>query len=113
MAVTSPTSPATTQITDGNGDSSSPTISGDGGHVTFDSRASDLVQGDDNYNSDVFVWDSTAGTTTRLTDGNGESWNATISADGGLIAFTSRASDLVPGDYNEATDVFLWRRSIS
>jgi hypothetical protein len=39
--------------------------------------------------------------------GDGGSTEVSISADGSLVAFTSFASDLVPGDTNGALDVFV------
>ncbi|HEV3023150.1 MAG TPA: hypothetical protein VGX76_11815, partial [Pirellulales bacterium] len=41
--------------------------------------------------------------------GNGYSNGPVISADGRFVAFTSYASDLVPGDFNGASDVFGYR----
>jgi len=43
--------------------------------------------------------------------GNNVSGNAEVSADGRFVAFRSRASNLVPGDTNNAFDVFLRDRS--
>lgn len=105
------TSSTTTQVTEGNGASEFPAISADGDHVVFRSAASDLVVGDENGHSDVFVWDRATGTTTRITDGNGDSAGPTISGDGTFVAFDSVASDLVPGDDNAFGDVFVWDRS--
>jgi Tol biopolymer transport system component len=59
----------------------------------------------------VFVWDSTTGTTTRITDGSdGASLAPTISADGRHVTFQSGATNLVPGDTNGVWDVFVWDR---
>ena len=38
--------------------------------------------------------------------GNGDSWNSDISADGRFVAFASAANNLVDGDVNQETDVF-------
>ena len=46
-------------------------------------------------------------------DGNGNSYKPKVSADGGTIVFHSSASDLVPGDFNNQMDVFLFRLSSS
>ncbi|MCU0753954.1 MAG: hypothetical protein MUE46_02380 [Xanthomonadales bacterium] len=87
-------------------------ISGDGRFVVFSSIA-DLVPGDTNGVSDVFVRDRLFGTTTRIslntTDGdpNGPSNNPVISADGRFVAFESAATDLVLSDGNSASDVFV------
>ena len=100
---------STTRITDGNGMSRLPSISADGRYVVFDSMASNLVPDDTNGFMDVFVWDRATGTTTRITNGNDESGDAVISADGGSITFDSQASNLVPDDTNGfKRDVFVW-----
>ncbi|MGH2685292.1 MAG: TolB family protein, partial [Actinomycetota bacterium] len=98
---------------DPDGHSGGPSISGDGRYVAFVSDASDLTPGDANGEKDVFVRDLVAGTTTRVSvdadggDPNGFSREATISADGRHVAFTSGASDLVAGDGNGEFDVFV------
>ena len=44
-----------------------------------------------------------------ITGGNGNSFKPKVSSDGSSIIFHSSASDLVPGDFNEQIDVFLFR----
>lgn len=100
-----------TRVTDGDGGSFGPRPSGDGRHISFQSAATDLVPGDANDRTDVFTWDRATATTTRLTDGDGISFETSISDDGRLVAFKSEADDLVPGDANGQIDVFLWDRS--
>jgi archaellum component FlaF (FlaF/FlaG flagellin family) len=91
-------------------------ISADGRYVTFTSGASNLVPGDTNRWSDVFVHDRQTGQTTRVSvsstgqQANDESRLPEISADGRYIAFQSRASNLVPGDTNGWSDVFVHDR---
>jgi Tol biopolymer transport system component len=87
--------------------SGSVSLSADGRYVAFSSAATNLVAGDDNGHTDIFVRDIAAGTTTRAAGGNGDSDHVTISADGRLISFVSAAGDLVPGDTNGAADVFV------
>jgi Tol biopolymer transport system component len=88
-------------------------ISADGRYVVFQSDASNLVRGDTNRVEDVFLRDRKTGRTTRLSvDGhgrqaNGGSWFPAISADGRHVAFQSLASNLVRGDTNKLSDVFL------
>jgi Tol biopolymer transport system component len=100
----------------GNGDSTAPATSADGHVVAFTSAASDLVAGDTNGAEDVFVRDTTTGQTERIsvaTDGsqsNGVSLQPAISADGRFVAFTSFAFNLVPGDTNLRSDVFVHDR---
>jgi len=91
-------------------------ISADGRYVVFISSANNLVQGDTNGYSDVFVHDRETGKTERVSiSSNGEQANNTsfdpsISSDGRYIAFSSAASNLVPGDINGFPDVFVHDR---
>ena len=95
------------------GPSVRPVISGDGRFVAFASSAPDLVPGDTNGAYDVFVKDLVAGTTVRASvdpsggEGNDDSTYSAITPDGRWVAFTSAASNLVPGDTNGQDDVFL------
>jgi Tol biopolymer transport system component len=94
----------------------SPSISPDGRFVAFASDASNLVRGDTNQVSDVFVRDRMARTTRRVSvstsgaQGNGVSLSPAISAGGHIVVFDSDASNLVPGDTNGARDVFVRHR---
>jgi Tol biopolymer transport system component len=96
-----------------NGWSGSPSISADGRYVAFASGASNLVAGDTNRATDVFVRDLQTETTTRVSvDGDGAQGNETsyapsISADGRYVAFVSNARNLVAGDTNARGDVFV------
>jgi hypothetical protein len=71
-----------------------------------------LVAGDTNGTTDVFVRDRQAGTTIRISvnsdavQGDAASRDPALSADGHLVAFGSDATNLVPGDTNGVTDVF-------
>jgi Ca2+-binding RTX toxin-like protein len=97
---------------EGNSDSVNASISGDGRYVTFESYASNLVAGDTNYPSDIFVYDRQTNTTQRVSvgvggvEGNSFSNNPSISADGSYVVFQSAASNLVPGDTNNNIDIF-------
>jgi hypothetical protein len=90
-------------------------ISADGRFVAFFSEASNLVAGDTNEIHDVFVHDRQSGTTSRVSiasdgmQGNDESYDPSISADGRFVAFNSAASNLVAGDTN-GPDVFVHDR---
>jgi Tol biopolymer transport system component len=90
-----------------------PCISGDGRRVVFGSLASNLVGGDTNHRADVFLYDRQTGRLRRVSVGpkgrqaNGASERARISGDGRTIVFPSRAGNLVAGDRNGRTDVFV------
>ncbi|MFN0243348.1 MAG: MopE-related protein [Planctomycetota bacterium] len=81
-------------------DSSEPSISSDGRVIAFASAADDLVDGDTNGASDVFVHDRSTGRTTRVSVGiegeeaRGDSRAPSISTDGRYVAFESRAPNL-------------------
>lgn len=96
-------------LTRGNGDSTTPVISSDGRYVAFPSLASNLVRGDRNGVSDVFVSDLRTGVVRSASrGGNGPSFDPpALSADGRFVAFVSSASNLVPGDTNGVDDVFV------
>jgi hypothetical protein len=104
----------------GNWSSSEPSISADGHNVAFTSYSTNLVsEPDTNNNLDVFVRDRETRTTQRVSvsssgvQGNSASDRTFISADGRYVAFESYANNLVVGDTNAATDVFVHRTSSS
>src|SRR6266511_3076826 len=102
-----------------NGDSSflglfqEPAISADGRFVAFASTATNLVAHDTNNAEDIFVRDRLMGTTERVSltgsggQANADSSFASISADGQFVAFGSFADNLVAGDTNFTSDVFV------
>jgi VCBS repeat-containing protein len=100
-----------------NGDSIRPSISSDGRYITFASAATNLVPGDTNGQPDTFVYDTHEHTFQRVsvdgnTQGNGDSSFASdISSNGQVVTFAGTASNLVPGDGNNASDVFIVDRS--
>lgn len=93
--------------------SKQPSISEDGRYVAFASDASNLVEGDTNGVTDIFVRDMVKGTVTRVSvssngvEANGASYWPFISANGRYVTFSSEASNLVSGDSNDSGDVFL------
>lgn len=97
---------------EGDGSSSSPVITPDGRFVLFASKARNLVAGVANEVKDIFLRDLVAGTTVRLSStpgglgGNGPSVNPLLGPDGRTLVFTSFASDLVEGDFNQLRDIF-------
>lgn len=108
----------------GNGCSTHPVISGDGGIVGFTSTAGDLTLCDTNGASDVFLFDSTSDRVTLASrnqkgcGGNAGSRHPAISGDGRYVAFASEASDLMcvrrcttqSQDWNLVSDVYLFDR---
>ena len=111
---------ATTAGASGNGRSFEPIISGDGMWIAFRSEATNLVSGDTNSVSDIFladVHDPAHPAVTRVSVGpggvqaNGFSGEPTISADGRFVAFSSFASNLAAGDTNQHNDVFRFDRT--
>jgi Tol biopolymer transport system component len=102
-------------------------LSSDGRYISFTSDAENLVDDDENGYTDVFVRDTVAGTTTRITaddsgneaNGNsgekeefcwvtcGDTGGTAISADGRYVAFNSEADNLVETDTLGYTDVFV------
>ena len=100
----------------GNLISGGPSISQDGRYVAFYSIANNLVPGDTNQRNDVFVHDRGTGLTERVSvdsagiQGNFISGGPSISQDGRYVAFSSDANNLVPGDTNNALDVFVHDR---
>jgi hypothetical protein len=100
----------------GKGRSTAPVLSSHGRYVIFRSRASDLVPGDTNNASDVFLRDLVLKRTILLSaardgfgTGNKLSTNPMMSADGSTILFESDASDLVTDDANGSRDTWLLR----
>ncbi len=89
------------------------TISADGRYVAYESTASNLVLGDTNGKSDVFLRDRTLQTTTLVSvsssgvQGAADSTGAWISADGRFVGFASYSGNLVFPDNNGTWDIFL------
>lgn len=81
-------------------------ITPDGRYLAFSSDSSNLVDGDLNASSDVFVRDMALGTTNLVSvsssgdQGISASRLPAISANGRYVAFSSMASNLVAGDTN-------------
>lgn len=109
--------------------SQNPTISADGRWIGFESQATNLVPNDTNFGQDIFVRDRDADgdgvfdefgqtVTARVSvdsaggqmDG-GQASAGAVSGDGNRIVFEADANDLVPGDNNFSSDVFLYQQS--
>jgi hypothetical protein len=100
--------------TKGNRDSAQPFVSDNGRYVVFASQATNFVTGDPGFvPQQIYLRDLQAGTTERVSvndageRANGFSDAGNVSADGRFVVFSSSASNLVPGDTNGATDIFV------
>lgn len=106
----------------GSQDSTRPQLSPDGRFVAFNSQASDLITNDANgFDSDVFLYDRDTDSLELVsksssgTQGNERSESPSVSSDGNLVAFNSKASNLVDDDTSTCRfprdDVFVHNRS--
>lgn len=101
----------------GSGTSVAGGMSSDNRFVVFGSSSGNLVAGDTNGVSDIFLRELTADTTTLVSHNSaGASGNAVsefpqISPDGEWVVFQSDASDLIANDTNGLRDLFAWKRS--
>jgi hypothetical protein len=90
-----------------------PSLSPDGGYVAFESDAYNLVSGDSNQARDIFLYALETDVVTRIStdsgglSASGASYRASVSSGGTKVAFQSDAPNLVTGDTNSATDVFV------
>lgn len=98
----------------GNLGSFDPVFSPDGTKVAYRTFSNNLILGDGNGASDIFVKDLTSGILTLIscaadgvTFGNADSFSPVFSPDGTKVAFASRASNLVSGDTNGMMDIFV------
>lgn len=91
-------------------------ISGDGRYVAFDSTSSNLIADDKNGLADIFVHDRQTRVTELISvssngeQGNSNSVNPSISADGRYIVYLSESTNLVDGDTNGFKDAFVYDR---
>jgi hypothetical protein len=103
---------------DGDGRSRAPAISPDGGWVSFHSTAGNLIRRDTNDVADVFLANLRTGGIRRVSvSSDGRQQNAAVqppffivsdvSREGRFVAFDSDATNLVRGDTNRDTDVFV------
>jgi Tol biopolymer transport system component len=104
----------TAQMTAGDGDSTHASISANGRFTAFQSDATDLVAGDTNGLTDVFVFDVTTSKTVRVSvsptgkQGDGPSRMPSIMADGRSIAFASTAYNITTRDPSGFFDIFVF-----
>jgi Tol biopolymer transport system component len=103
----------------GNDYSYIPAITPDGRYIAFNSAASNLVAGDSNNKTDIFLHDRHTGTTVRVstssngTEADNHSGVTSISSDGHLVAFDSSATTLVDNDANGGDDIFVRELTIA
>jgi hypothetical protein len=87
-----------------NGPSLTPAISADGSLVAFASGATDLVPGSEEGEAQVYAWTAATGQVEMVSrssegdPGNDTSAFPAVTADGSSVAFSSLATNLVPGD---------------
>lgn len=99
---------------EGDQNSFSPSISGDGRYVAFRSNSTNLVSGDGNADYDVFVHDIQTGETEIVSvnslgdEGDNNSITPSISRNGQYVVFESLATNLVAGDTNGVSDIFFF-----
>jgi Tol biopolymer transport system component len=92
-------------------------LSADGKTLAFASEATNLVAGDSNGHSDVFLRLPATSSTVRMSvkagGGQVNAWSddPDLSSDGLWVAFRSSDADLVPGDTNDEYDVFVRNRT--
>ncbi len=96
-----------------NGNSSFASVSADCQHVAFRSTASNLVEGDENGDSDIFVYAVATGSVARVSipsgggEADGGSTTPAISGDGRCVAFASVATNLLGEDTNGVHDIYV------
>lgn len=94
----------------GNGSSARAEISSSGEVVAFDTQADNLDAGDTDRVTDVYVKNLVTGTLTLASTsdsgdkGNDDSFGASLSTEGSLVAFSSQANSLDPADPLDGID---------
>ncbi len=88
----------------------------DARYIAFESAATNLSPTDANRQKlDIYIRDRVGGTTWRTSvsaagqQGLGNSRWSVLNSNGGWVAFVSESTNLVTGDTNDATDIFLRR----
>ncbi|MDO8614300.1 MAG: hypothetical protein Q7T33_01010 [Dehalococcoidia bacterium] len=88
-------------------------LAGGGRYVAFASSAANLVAGDTNGATDIFLHDMESGRTSIVTvtpagkPADEASYGPAIDRDGGVIAFSSLAANMIFGDRNYQPDVYV------
>jgi Tol biopolymer transport system component len=102
----------------GDAPSNSAAVSATGRFVTFASSAANLVPGDTNGYTDIFLRDRVTGTIERVSVGSagvqadgGSVGPARVSPDGRFVSFASSATNLAPGATGDTFHVYLRDRA--
>jgi subtilisin family serine protease len=96
-----------------------PCVSANGRHICFYSGATSLCAQDDDYALDLFDYDRLTGKLSRLTYNDAgdtaydNSFLPAVSGDGGVVAFSTWAWNLVPGDGNGVISTLALERGAS
>ncbi len=91
-------------------------ITDDGRFAAYASSATNLVAGDTNGFRDIFIRDRALSVTERVSvhsdtsQGDGDSFEPSVSADGRYVTFGSSATNLVDSDTNASSDAFVHDR---
>ena len=116
MAADSVTARISTDVDGVQGNRSSETsrISGSGRYVAFTSLASNLVLGDvDNDFYDIYLRDRVTNAVTLVSvaasggPSDGSSFGSGVSDDGRYVVFESEATNIIAGDTNRDSDIFV------
>ena len=102
----------------GNEESTFPDVSANGRYVAYGSRATNLGPNDGNGSRfDIYLKDMVTGQVSLISvtnsggASNQDSNRPDLNDDASVIAYNSRASNLVPGDTNGQSDCFLTQRA--
>lgn len=100
----------------GRGSSTCAVVNGDGTRVAFRSRTNNLAGENVDQETVALLWraetDSLELLSRTMQGAPARGWAPSISVDGRRVVFASDANDLVEGDFNPLSDIFLWQEGI-